>query len=140
MVEHCRERGGAGGFAESEAAGGAGEADAEAAAAGAPSDAERGLLVELDEQQRRYTSSFARLRELKGEIEYTRKLLEAAAVRLQADFEGWYAKALLERRTAPEAGARGGGARPAGGGGAESDDVKRFYAAKDQLMRLAGNR
>ncbi|KAA0162039.1 hypothetical protein FNF31_03450 [Cafeteria roenbergensis] len=162
-VEELRVRRAMQALADSEAAGSDGTPAATADSA--PSEAETGLLVEMEEQQKRYTSAFARLRELKGEIEYTRKLLEAGSVRMQSEFEAWFAQALLERRTrltsattprrhehaagmaAPDrafapsatggAGA-GAGAQAGAGGGGETDDVARFYAARDQLLKLTG--
>lgn len=158
-VEELRVRRAMQALADSEAAGGDGTPAPSADTA--PSEAETGLLVEMEEQQKRYTSAFARLRELKGEIEYTRKLLEAGSVRMQSEFEGWFAQALLERRTrltsasTPRRHAQAAGQAPANpaaaranagaacagagaGAGGETDDVARFYAARDQLLKLTG--
>jgi kinesin family member 6/9 len=109
--------------------------------AGAPaSEAERALLRALDAEQQRYNAAFARLKSLKGEIEYTQRLLEAGRIRLQSDFESWYARSLLDMKTqggASSAQPVAAAVMPESSGKADSD-IQRFYAARDQLLKMTG--
>ena len=78
----------------------------------------------MDEGKRAYKEGFAKLKELKGEIEHLQHLLEQSRRRLQQDFETWFDKQQgpppqgPPPQGAPPQGAPPmppGGARPAGG-------------------------
>lgn len=130
---------------------------------GTASDTEQPLRAEMEAQQHIYNLNMAKLRQLKTEIEYGKKLYEAGMLRLQTEFESWYATALLEMKTRHDAAtagrARGGapaaaipvprasasasqaqlsGPIGAPAGGVESEELARFYAARDQLRRMTG--
>lgn len=51
---------------------------------------ENDLRMQLESHKRAYAQSFAKLRELKVEIESIQKLMEASRNRLQVEFEEWY--------------------------------------------------
>lgn len=53
---------------------------------------ESSLKGQMEVGKRTYKEGFARLKELKAEIEHLQHLLEQSRRRLQQDFEGWYAK------------------------------------------------
>jgi len=59
------------------------------AAAGAE---EERLKAQLEDGKRSYKEGFAKLKELKGEIEHLQHLLEQSRRRLQQDFESWHSK------------------------------------------------
>jgi len=61
-------------------------------AEGAPSPEEEKLKIQLEDGKRSYKEGFAKLKELKSEIEHLQHLLEQSRRKLQQDFEGWYAK------------------------------------------------
>ena len=67
-VETCRQKRAAAGVAD----GGGGAL---------PSPEEEALVAELDGEKRKYKEGFAKLRELKGEIEHLQHLLEQARAR-----------------------------------------------------------
>jgi hypothetical protein len=53
-----------------------------------PVEVESRLAIEKDKKV--YQKAFQRLRELKGEIEHVKRLMEKGRVKLQKDFEVWY--------------------------------------------------
>jgi len=84
-----------------------------------------------------YKQNFESLRRLKTEIETIQRMLESGRVKLQKEFDEWYAHVL-----------RRGHARPRGGAWAtppatpsepkedDNEDVRAFYAAKAELEAL----
>ena len=89
------------------------------AAAGLASDAddsagetveEQALRAKMEEGKRSYKEGFAKLKELKAEIEHLQHLLEQSRRKLQSDFEAWYAKQQLCAGAGPPASAPPGGA------------------------------
>ncbi|XP_016079242.1 PREDICTED: kinesin-like protein KIF6 [Miniopterus natalensis] len=58
----------------------------------APDPLEEGLRSELEEEKRRYKTMFTRLKALKVEIEHLQLLMEKAKVKLQKEFEAWWAE------------------------------------------------
>ena len=59
---------------------------------GEASPEEEKLKMMLEEGKKSYKEGFAKLKELKSEIEHLQHLLEQSRRKLQQDFEGWYAK------------------------------------------------
>lgn len=57
------------------------------------------IYVELQEKVA-YKEAFARLRELKQEIEHLQMLLEQSRTKLQRDFEHWMSLMLRQQQTA----------------------------------------
>eukprot|EP00762_Andalucia_godoyi_P002959 ANDGO_04112.mRNA.1 Kinesin-like protein KLP1 len=57
---------------------------------GEVSSEEQQYLMEMDREKTKYKDSFAKLRDLKSEIEGIQRLLEKGKVQLQKDFEQWY--------------------------------------------------
>ncbi|XP_018118191.1 kinesin-like protein KIF6 isoform X2 [Xenopus laevis] len=53
---------------------------------------EEELRDQMEEEKKRYKTLFSRLKNLKTEIEHLQLLLEKAKVKLQKDFEGWWAE------------------------------------------------
>jgi kinesin family protein 6/9 len=70
----------------------------------------------MDRSKAVYKDAFQRLRDLKAEIERIQRVLEAGRLRMQGDFEAWYADCLmrLSKQTQGEAQRLAGGS---GGGG-----------------------
>lgn len=54
--------------------------------------AEKSLRQAIEEEKAKYKDSFTRLRSLKTEIEHLQHLLEKAKVKMQKDFEIWWAE------------------------------------------------
>lgn len=85
------------------------------AGAGAGADAvEEDLKLSMDAQKTEYKAAFQSLRDMKTEIEHIQRLLEGNRVKMQADFESWFANSV--RRV--EEAAAAGGAAAAGSSGA----------------------
>ncbi|XP_069418729.1 kinesin-like protein KIF6 isoform X2 [Ovis canadensis] len=57
-----------------------------------PDQLEEKLRSQLEEEKRRYKTMFARLKALKVEIEHLQLLMDKAKVKLQKEFEAWWAK------------------------------------------------
>ncbi len=81
----------------------------------AASTSEADLRADLDHYKAVYKDSFQRLKDLKSEIEHIQRVLEASRLKMQADFEAWYADCLMKvnEQTHAEAQALIGNARPA---------------------------
>jgi hypothetical protein len=80
-----------------------------AVGAGGGADAvEEDLKLSMDAQKTEYKAAFQSLRDMKTEIEHIQRLLEGNRVKMQADFESWYANSV--RRVEEAAAAGGGGA------------------------------
>ena len=71
---------------------------------------EQALRAKMEEGKRSYKEGFAKLKELKAEIEHLQHLLEQSRRKLQSDFEAWYAKQQLCAGAGPPASAPPGGA------------------------------
>jgi len=71
---------------------------------------EQALRAKMEEGKRSYKEGFAKLKELKAEIEHLQHLLEQSRRKLQSDFEAWYAKQQLCAGAGPLASAPPGGA------------------------------
>ncbi|KAB0354991.1 hypothetical protein FD755_022450, partial [Muntiacus reevesi] len=56
-----------------------------------PDQLEEKLRSQLEEEKRRYKTMFARLKALKVEIEHLQLLMDKAKVKLQKEFEAWWA-------------------------------------------------
>lgn len=80
-----------------------------------PDEAERGLLARLEGEKAGYRSAFTELRELKAEIERIQQTLEQGRLKMQADFESWYAACTSQLAKAAASGAGVGGATQAPG-------------------------
>lgn len=117
------------------------------------------LRAKVEAEKRSYKSGFARLKELKAEIEHLQLLLEQSRRRMQQDFEGWWVGQQPQTSEAPAtphapggasphpleqdaalANGDGGSSRGAGGGGppltgnAEVDaEIVAFYQAREGL-------
>nr|XP_020737439.1 kinesin-like protein KIF6 [Odocoileus virginianus texanus] len=57
-----------------------------------PDQLEEKLRSQLEEEKRRYKTMFARLKALKVEIEHLQLLMDKAKVKLQKEFEAWWAE------------------------------------------------
>ncbi|XP_006860645.1 PREDICTED: kinesin-like protein KIF6 [Chrysochloris asiatica] len=57
-----------------------------------PDQLEEKLRVQLEEEKSRYKTAFTRLKALKVEIEHLQLLMEKAKVKLQKEFEAWWAQ------------------------------------------------
>lgn len=128
-----------------------------------PDEHERHLLAQLEAEKGLYRTAFNELRDLKAEIERIQKTLEQGRVKMQADFESWYAactaqlaKAITgqstagssavsaESASAPAAPApalpsasRSLNSSVASTGSASTDaDIAAFYKAKEELQAL----
>ncbi|XP_021115533.1 kinesin-like protein KIF6 isoform X2 [Heterocephalus glaber] len=58
---------------------------------GVPDPQEEELRLQLEEEKKRYRTKFTRLKALKVEIEHLQLLMDRAKVKLQKDFEAWWA-------------------------------------------------
>lgn len=67
---------------------------------------EEDLTKEMSKQKHIYNSNYRHLREQKNEIMQVRNLLDRGMVKLQEDFEEWFAKAQTENRTDEEKSSR----------------------------------
>ena len=104
QIEACRRDRAISEVAASE--GGDGAADT------AASQEEARLKMQMEEGKRTYKEGFAKLKELKGEIEHLQHLLEQSRRKLQQDFEGWYAKQQQAGALPPPAGQEGAAQPP----------------------------
>mmetsp|Transcript_14140 Transcript_14140/g.47146 ORF Transcript_14140/g.47146 Transcript_14140/m.47146 type:complete len:765 (+) Transcript_14140:51-2345(+) len=126
---------------------------------GGACEEESQLRAKVEAEKRSYKSGFARLKELKAEIEHLQLLLEQSRRRMQQDFEGWWVGQQPQTSEAPAtprapggasphpleqdaalANGDGGSSRGAGGGGppltgnAEVDaEIVAFYQAREGL-------
>lgn len=101
QIEACRRDRAISEVAASEGGEGSGAMDA------ATQEEEARLKAQMEEGKRTYKEGFAKLKELKGEIEHLQHLLEQSRRKLQQDFEGWYAKQQQAGAMAPPAGYEG---------------------------------
>uniref|UniRef100_F6ZDR7 Kinesin family member 6 n=1 Tax=Equus caballus TaxID=9796 RepID=F6ZDR7_HORSE len=62
------------------------------AASSKPDPVEEKLRSQVEEEKRRYKAMFTRLKALKVEIEHLQFLMEKAKVKLQKEFEAWWAE------------------------------------------------
>jgi hypothetical protein len=115
-----------------------------------PDAAECALLSKLEGEKASYRASFAELKDLKAEIERMQRTLEQGRLRMQADFEGWYAA--CSARVAHLPPDPSGGAPPtptptalnrstasvasAAAGDSSEADIAAFYKARDELKAL----
>lgn len=124
---------------------------------------EQQLRGDLEEEKRKYKTNFEALKQLKAEIEHIQHLMEGARVRLQHDFEQWFAakagqvkhEIALEKRSqqssstsAPQQQATAASihtvelGQPQGfvstGDKAADADIAAFYKAREELMKSSG--
>ncbi|EGB08833.1 hypothetical protein AURANDRAFT_63797 [Aureococcus anophagefferens] len=113
----------------------------------------------IEVEKRVYKESFEKLRGLKGEIEHIQRMLETGRARLQSDFDKWYDHVLRipinsprydHEEPSPEP-ARSAWATPPlnasqpkppklTGNEDADDDIRAFYAAKEELAVLQAKR
>ncbi|DBA83158.1 TPA: hypothetical protein ACH3X2_006681 [Trebouxia sp. C0005] len=65
-----------------------------------PDPAEESAKAQIEQEKVAYKEAFARLRELKQEIEHLQMLLEQSRTKLQRDFEHWMSLMLRQQQTA----------------------------------------
>eukprot|EP00940_MAST-03C_sp_MAST-3C-sp2_P001171 g1171.t1 len=111
-----------------------------------PTDEERELIGQIEDEKRSYKSNFRRLKEMKREIEHTQKLIERSRKLLVREFEPWLENVRAEsaRKQQRDSSDRSTNDRSsklvdsptnrAVMTGAVGDDIKAFYAAKEELL------